>query len=96
MLGEGLVLRLGFLLLFIIAIISAASLTNTTETTNNGLRGANMECAVVASSCVYGSCKGGTCNPCPHNPLLCCPNEVGTCTSAGGAAYGACTSPCSW
>ena len=96
MIREGLVFCLMFLLFFIITMISPASLKHSSEPTNNVSSVAKRECVTVPGRCFAGGCEGGTCSPCPFDPLLCCPLILGNCTSAGGVHYGLCNIVCEW
>jgi hypothetical protein len=93
MVAEGLVHRFILLLFFIATMTSVASL----ERLNNGTTLGNMVCATLSNAtCFAGSCEGGVCAPCPFNPLFCCIQVVGNCTSAGGLDYGICNPTCAW
>lgn len=71
MTGETSVLRSILASLFIIAMISAAALQDSTGATNNGTSGLVLGCATVPNTCTSGNCEGDTCDPCPHDPFRC-------------------------
>ncbi len=94
MVGEGMVRRSILLLVFIITMISAATIMQSIERTKNGSSRANAVCISAPTSCSAGICTGGSCNPCPNDPLLCCLVSPGNCLSANGVSYGVCAPTC--
>jgi len=94
MVGEGMVHHSILLLVFIITMISAATIMQSIEGTNNGSRAAKAVCVVAPTYCSAGICIGGTCNSCPHDPLRCCLLSPGNCLSANGVYYGVCAPTC--
>jgi len=95
MVGEDLLLRSIFLLFFIITMISAASLKHSIERTNNGSSVGNRVRILIPVACTYGVCIGGSCIPCPIDPLRCYNDIPSTCYTSTGVPYGYCVPVCS-
>jgi hypothetical protein len=102
MAGKGLVGRLIFLSFFIITMISAVSLQYPNKPTN---KDSNGECVTVSGKCysafgsdgnyhIVGNCIGGSCGPCPFNPLICCVVAGGNCTTDDNRQWGVCAPTC--